>query len=60
MATNPALMSATSPPGSALIGTASEQAYDPSKDPYNYAQTKAATVNYIKFLAKPLEPKGAR
>jgi NAD(P)-dependent dehydrogenase (short-subunit alcohol dehydrogenase family) len=30
------------PPGSAIIGTASEQAYDPSPDLYDYAQTKAA------------------
>jgi len=29
-------------PGSAIIGTASEQAYDPSPDLYDYAQTKAA------------------
>src|SRR5947209_5170965 len=30
------------PPGSAIIGTSSEQAYDPSPDLYDYAQTKAA------------------
>jgi hypothetical protein len=30
------------PPGSAIIGTTSEQAYDPSPDLYDYAQTKAA------------------
>jgi NAD(P)-dependent dehydrogenase (short-subunit alcohol dehydrogenase family) len=47
-------------PGSALIGTASEQAYDPSKDLYDYAQTKAATMNYVKSLAKQLGPKGIR
>jgi NAD(P)-dependent dehydrogenase (short-subunit alcohol dehydrogenase family) len=47
-------------PGSALIGTASEQAYDPSKDLYDYAQTKAATMNYVKSLAKQLAPKGIR
>jgi hypothetical protein len=29
-------------PGSAIIGTTSEQAYDPSPDLYDYAQTKAA------------------
>ena len=28
------------PPGSAIIGTASEQAYDPSPDLYDYAQTR--------------------
>src|SRR6202522_3167302 len=48
------------PPGSAIIGTASEQAYDPSPDLYDYAQTKAATMNYVKSLAKQLAPKGIR
>ena len=48
------------PPGSAIIGTASEQAYDPSADLYDYAQTKAATMNYVKSLAKQLAPKGIR
>ena len=47
-------------PGAVLIGTASEQAYDPSKDLYDYAQTKAAIVNYTKSLAKQLGPKGIR
>jgi NAD(P)-dependent dehydrogenase (short-subunit alcohol dehydrogenase family) len=47
-------------PGSALIGTASEQAYDPSEDLYDYAQTKAAIVNYTKSLAKQLGSKGIR
>jgi NAD(P)-dependent dehydrogenase (short-subunit alcohol dehydrogenase family) len=36
------------------------QAYDPSADLYDYAQTKAATMNYIKSLAKQLGPKGIR
>jgi len=35
-------------PGSVIIGTTSEQAYDPSPDLYDYAQTKAATMNYVK------------
>jgi NAD(P)-dependent dehydrogenase (short-subunit alcohol dehydrogenase family) len=48
------------PPGSAIIGTASEQAYDPSPDLYDYAQTKAATMNYVKSLAKQLASKGIR
>ena len=48
------------PPGSAIIGTTSEQAYDPSADLYDYAQTKAATMNYVKSLAKQLAPKGIR
>ena len=47
-------------PGSAIIGTTSEQAYDPSPDLYAYAQTKAATMNYVKSLAKQLAGKGIR
>jgi NAD(P)-dependent dehydrogenase (short-subunit alcohol dehydrogenase family) len=47
-------------PGSVIIGTASEQVYDPSPDLYDYAQTKAATMNYVKSLAKQLGPKGIR
>jgi NAD(P)-dependent dehydrogenase (short-subunit alcohol dehydrogenase family) len=47
-------------PGSVIIGTTSEQAYDPDGDLYDYAQTKAATVNYVKSLAKQLGPKGIR
>jgi NAD(P)-dependent dehydrogenase (short-subunit alcohol dehydrogenase family) len=47
-------------PGSVIIGTTSEQAYDPSGDLYDYAQTKAATTNYVKSLAKQLGPKGIR
>jgi NAD(P)-dependent dehydrogenase (short-subunit alcohol dehydrogenase family) len=46
--------------GSVIIGTASEQAYDPSPELYDYAQTKAATMNYVKSLAKQLGPKGIR
>jgi NAD(P)-dependent dehydrogenase (short-subunit alcohol dehydrogenase family) len=47
-------------PGSCIIGTTSEQAYDPSPDLYDYAQTKAATMNYAKSLAKQLGPMGIR
>jgi NAD(P)-dependent dehydrogenase (short-subunit alcohol dehydrogenase family) len=47
-------------PGSVIIGTTSEQAYDPTPDLYDYAQTKAATMNYVKSLAKQLGPKGIR
>jgi NAD(P)-dependent dehydrogenase (short-subunit alcohol dehydrogenase family) len=47
-------------PGACIIGTASEQAYDPSPDLYDYAQTKAATMNYVKSLAKQLASKGIR
>jgi NAD(P)-dependent dehydrogenase (short-subunit alcohol dehydrogenase family) len=46
--------------GSAIIATTSEQAYDPSPDLYDYAQTKAATMNYVKSLAKQLATKGIR
>ncbi len=46
--------------GSTIIGTTSEQAYDPSADLYDYAQTKAATMNYVKSPAKQLRPKGIR
>jgi NAD(P)-dependent dehydrogenase (short-subunit alcohol dehydrogenase family) len=48
------------PPGSAIIATASEQAYDPSPDLYDYAQTKAATMNFVKSLAKQFGPRGIR
>jgi NAD(P)-dependent dehydrogenase (short-subunit alcohol dehydrogenase family) len=47
-------------PGAVIIATASEQAYDPSAELYDYAQTKAATMNYVKSLAKQLAPRGIR
>lgn len=47
-------------PGSCIIGTTSEQAYDPSAELYDYAQTKAATMNYVKSLAKQLGGRGIR
>lgn len=47
-------------PGSVIIGTSSVQATDPSPELYDYAQTKAATTNYVKSLAKQLGPKGIR
>jgi NAD(P)-dependent dehydrogenase (short-subunit alcohol dehydrogenase family) len=47
-------------PGSAIIATTSEQAYDPTPDLYDYAQTKAATMNFVKSLAKQLAAKGIR
>ncbi|HTC43962.1 MAG TPA: SDR family oxidoreductase [Steroidobacteraceae bacterium] len=46
--------------GSCIIGTTSEQAYDPSPELYDYAQTKAATMNYVKSLAKQLGGRGIR
>jgi NAD(P)-dependent dehydrogenase (short-subunit alcohol dehydrogenase family) len=48
------------PPGSVIIGTASEQATEPSPEIYDYAMTKAATTNYVRSLAKQLAPKGMR
>jgi NAD(P)-dependent dehydrogenase (short-subunit alcohol dehydrogenase family) len=47
-------------PGSAIIATTSEQAYDPSAELHDYAQTKAANMSYVKSLAKQLAPKGIR
>jgi len=47
-------------PGSVIISTTSEQAYDPSADLHDYAQTKAANMSYVKSLAKQLGPKGIR
>ena len=47
-------------PGSTIIATTSEQAYDPAADLYDYAQTKAATMNFVKSLAKQFGPKGIR
>jgi NAD(P)-dependent dehydrogenase (short-subunit alcohol dehydrogenase family) len=47
-------------PGSTIIATTSEQAYDPSPDLYDYAQTKAATMNFVKSLAKQLAQNGIR
>ncbi|MBV8207443.1 MAG: SDR family oxidoreductase [Acidobacteria bacterium] len=47
-------------PGSCIIATTSEQAYDPAPNLYDYAQTKAATMNFVKSLAKQLGPRGIR
>ncbi|RYY54443.1 MAG: SDR family oxidoreductase [Chitinophagaceae bacterium] len=47
-------------PGAAIINTTSEQAYSPSAELYDYAQTKAANMNSVKSLAKMLAPKGVR
>jgi NAD(P)-dependent dehydrogenase (short-subunit alcohol dehydrogenase family) len=48
------------PPGSCIIASTSEQAYDPTPDLYDYAQTKAATMNFVKSLSKQLASKGIR
>jgi NAD(P)-dependent dehydrogenase (short-subunit alcohol dehydrogenase family) len=47
-------------PGSVIIATTSEQAYDPSEDLHDYAMTKAANKSYVKSLAKQLGSKGIR
>jgi NAD(P)-dependent dehydrogenase (short-subunit alcohol dehydrogenase family) len=47
-------------PGSCIINTASVQAYDPSPNLLDYAQTKAAQVAFTKALAKQLAEKGIR
>jgi NAD(P)-dependent dehydrogenase (short-subunit alcohol dehydrogenase family) len=47
-------------PGSAIIQTTSEQAYDPSENLVDYAMTKAAMMNFTKSMAKQLGPKGIR
>jgi NAD(P)-dependent dehydrogenase (short-subunit alcohol dehydrogenase family) len=48
------------PPGAVIIATTSEQATDLSAEIYDYAQTKAATTNYVRSLAKQLATKGIR
>jgi NAD(P)-dependent dehydrogenase (short-subunit alcohol dehydrogenase family) len=47
-------------PGSAIIGTTSEQAYGPLPELYDDAQTKAAMMNYVKSPATRLASKGIR
>ncbi|MBO9657821.1 MAG: SDR family oxidoreductase [Chitinophagaceae bacterium] len=47
-------------PGSCIIVTSSVQAYDPSAELFDYAQTKAANTSFVKSLAKQLGPKGIR
>ncbi|MBA3550142.1 MAG: SDR family oxidoreductase [Nannocystis sp.] len=46
--------------GASIINTASVQAYDPSENLLDYAQTKASNVAFTKSLAKQLAPKGIR
>ena len=46
--------------GAVIINTASEQAYDPSKDILVYASTKAMNANFTKGLAKNLASRGIR
>jgi NAD(P)-dependent dehydrogenase (short-subunit alcohol dehydrogenase family) len=47
-------------PGSAIINTASEQAYQPSPSLLAYASTKAAIVNFSKGLAQEVIERGIR
>ncbi|WP_289781887.1 SDR family oxidoreductase [Caulobacter sp. RL271] len=46
--------------GSAIINTASVNAYDPSENLLDYASTKGAIMIFSKGLAKQLAPKGIR
>jgi NAD(P)-dependent dehydrogenase (short-subunit alcohol dehydrogenase family) len=48
------------PTGAAIINTASIQAYEPSPNLLDYAQTKACIVSFTKGLAKQLASKGIR
>jgi NAD(P)-dependent dehydrogenase (short-subunit alcohol dehydrogenase family) len=47
-------------PGSAIVNTASEQAYDPAPHLLDYASTKAAIVAFTKALSKQVASKGIR
>jgi NAD(P)-dependent dehydrogenase (short-subunit alcohol dehydrogenase family) len=47
-------------PGSAIVNTASEQAYQPSPSLLAYAATKAAIVNFSKGLAQQVIERGIR
>ena len=48
------------PAGAAIIYTASEQAFDPSPNLLDYAQTKACNAQLAKIMAKQLASKGIR
>ena len=48
------------PPGATIIATTSEQADNPTYELYDYAQTKAATTNFVRCLAKQLAKQGIR
>ncbi len=47
-------------PGSAIINTASQQAYNPTPDLIDYASTKGAVVSFTRALAKSLVGRGIR
>ncbi len=46
--------------GASIINTASEQAYDPSANLLDYAQTKASIVAFTKALSKQVAKQGIR
>ena len=48
------------PPGSAIINTASVNAYEPSINLLDYSSTKGAIMIFSKCLAKQLAPRGIR
>jgi NAD(P)-dependent dehydrogenase (short-subunit alcohol dehydrogenase family) len=48
------------PPGSAIINTASVNAYDPSENLLDYSMTKGAIVTFTKGLAKQMIKRGIR
>jgi NAD(P)-dependent dehydrogenase (short-subunit alcohol dehydrogenase family) len=48
------------PAGAAVIYTASEQAFDPSPNLLDYAQTKACNAQLAKIMAKQLAARGIR
>ncbi|GBR30394.1 dehydrogenase [Kozakia baliensis NRIC 0488] len=48
------------PPGSAIVNTASTNAYNPGQIIIDYSITKAGIANLTKSLAKQLVPKGIR
>lgn len=47
-------------PGSSIVNTASEQAFDPSPNLLDYAPTKAFIANFTKALAKQVAKQGIR
>ncbi len=47
-------------PGASIINTSSVQAYDPSPNLLDYAQTKACIVSFTKSLSKQVAEKGIR
>jgi NAD(P)-dependent dehydrogenase (short-subunit alcohol dehydrogenase family) len=48
------------PPGSTIINTSSIQAFNPSKELFDYAATKAAILSFTRSLAKQLADQGIR